>query len=186
MTGLHILRRAAEAVAALMMAALFATFILQIFVRYSARVPGIAQAVPWLEPSRYGWTLELCLLLWLWLVFFGCAFVVRERDHVAFDIVYLLVGPGTRRVFVILAGLAVAAGFLLAIEPTWNKFHILRLKKTATLSALFGDWIRMRDVYSIFMVFLAAVAARYLWAVWQALRHGVPGNGADPVGRIDD
>ena len=36
----------------------------------------------------FGWTLELCLILWVWLVFFGCAFVVRQRDQVTFDVLY--------------------------------------------------------------------------------------------------
>jgi hypothetical protein len=64
-----------------------------------------------------------------------------------------------RRWFVILGGLIIIAGGLAAsIEPTWGKFHILRLKQTATLKHVFGDWVRMRDVYSVYMLFLIAVS----------------------------
>ncbi|MEO1115784.1 MAG: hypothetical protein AAFY05_25800 [Pseudomonadota bacterium] len=42
------------------------------------------------------------------------------------------------------------------------------------LGTLFGDWIRMRDLYVVYMLFLAAVSARYFWTVWQAFRYGVP------------
>ena len=186
---LAVLRHAAEFVAAMLMAAMFLTFVLQIVVRYTARVPAIAEAAPFLQPALYGWTLEFCLALWVWLVFFGCAFVVRDTDHVAFDLVQQAVGPRTRRAFAIIAGLAIAIGFAAAIEPTWDKSHILRLKKTATLSALFGDAIRMRHVYAIFIAFLAAVSVRYAWATWRAIRGDVdtalpPGH--DAAHRTDE
>jgi C4-dicarboxylate transporter DctQ subunit len=94
--------RGAEIVAATMMAAMFLTFILQIAIRYSAKLEWLAQAFPILEPSRYGWTLELCLALWVWIVFWGAAFVVRERDHVTFDVIYGHVSPRARRWFAII------------------------------------------------------------------------------------
>jgi len=167
------LSHTAQAVAAAMIATMFLTFILQIVVRYSARVEWLAAQVPIFDPNRYGWTLEFCLLLWVWLIFWGNAFVVRDRDHVKFDIVYFAVRPAVRRVFVVMSGLAICIGLIIAVEPTWSKFYILRLKKTATLSTVFGDWIRMRDIYAIYIFFLVAVALRYAWAVYGAIRHGV-------------
>ncbi|WP_108485388.1 TRAP transporter small permease [Oceaniglobus ichthyenteri] len=173
MTPVALLRTLAQAVAAAMMALMFLTFVLQIAVRYSARIDGLAETFPLFDPSQYGWTLEFCLLLWVWLVFWGNAFIVRDRDHVTFDILYLAVPPGTRRWFAIIGGLAICIGLFVSIGPTWEKFHILRLKKTATLSALFGGWIRMRDIYSIYIVFLAVVSARYAYGVYRAFRYGV-------------
>ena len=167
------LRRLAEGLAALMMAAMFAIFIVQVAIRYSARYEWIAEAVPLLDPSRFGWTLEFCLALWVWLVFLGNAFVVREQEHVTFDILYFAVSPAIRRWFAIVAGLAIAAGLLASVLPTWDKFYILRLKRTATLSELLGDWVRMRDIYLIYLVFLVSVSARYLWRVVDAFRNGV-------------
>lgn len=168
------LRHAAQAAAAAMMAVMFLTFLLQIFIRYSARLEWLPEYLPFLEPTLFGWTLELCLVMWLWLVFWGNAFVVRENDHVRFDILYSRVNRKLRRIFVIVFGLCIAIGLAVSIEPTWSKFYILRLKKTATLSSLFGDWIRMRDLYVVYMLFLVAVSARYFWTVWQAYRHGLP------------
>jgi C4-dicarboxylate transporter DctQ subunit len=168
-----IMRTLAQAVAAAMMALLFLTFVLQITVRYSSRNATLMEWLPFLEPARYGWTLEFCLVLWVWLIFWGNAFVVRDRDHVKFDILYLAVRPAVRRWFAIIAGVTICVALLAAIGPTWEKFHILRLRRTATLSSLFGGWIRMRDIYSIFILFLAVVGLRYAWAVWQAFRHGI-------------
>lgn len=167
------LRHVAQAFAATMMAAMFMTFVLQIVIRYSARLEWLPERFPFLDPSLYGWTLEFCLLLWVWLIFWGNAFVVRDRDHVTFDILYYAVSANTRRWFVIGFGVAICVALILSIEPTWSKFHILRLKKTATLSNLFGDWIRMRDIYAIYVFFLIAVALRYAFAVYRAVRYGV-------------
>lgn len=165
-----VLRRGAEWFVGILMALMFLTFVLQITIRYTARLDWMAQAVPILDPSLYGWTLEFCLLLWVWIIFAGCAFVVRDQDHVTFDMLSTHVRPGLRRWFVILGGAAIAVGLLLSVGPTWEKFHILRLKRTATLSGLFGDWIRMRDIYAVYMLFLVAVSLRYAWAAIQALR----------------
>ena len=91
-----VLTHFAEAVAATMMALLFVTFIVQIVVRYSARLEWLPHYFPFLDPTLYGWTLEFCLLMWVWIVFWGNAFIVRQRDHVIFDIVYTNVSPTVR------------------------------------------------------------------------------------------
>ena len=164
--------RAAEFVAALMMAAMFAVFILQIGIRYSARLEWLADAVPILDPNLYGWTLEFCLLMWVWIVFWGNAFIVRQRDHVIFDIVYTNVSARVRKGFAIIGAVSICIGLLVSFGPTWEKFHILRLKKTPTLSSVFGDWIRVRDVYSIYFAFLVIVATRYAWRAFDTFKHG--------------
>ena len=180
-----VLRHAAQAVSAAMIAIMFLTFMLQIVVRYSARLEWLPAKFPILEPSLYGWTLEFCLLLWVWLVFWGNAFVVRDRDHVTFDILFLAVRPKVRRWFIIISGVAVVAALAMSIGPTWEKFYFLRLKKTATLSAVFGDWIRMRDIYSIYIFFLVAASLRYAWAVYRAIRFGVQ-EPATPLASLSD
>lgn len=166
------LRHVADAIAGVFMLTIFATFILQVAIRYSARLSWIADAVPLLDPNNFGWTLEFCLALWVWLIFFGNAFVVRDRDHVTFDILYLAVPARVRKLFIIAGGLAIIIALLLSISPTLDRFHILRLKRTATLSGLFGDWIRMRHIYLIYIVFLVVIPARYAWDIWRAIRHG--------------
>ena len=170
---LNVVSRAAESIAATMMAAMFATFILQVTIRYTARLEWLKEAVPLLDPSRYGWTLEFCLALWVWIVFFGCASIVRQRDHVTFDILYLAVPNRIRKIFALLACAIIAGSLLWSVLPTWEKLSILRLKQTATLKQLVGDWVRMRDVYSIYFFFLIVVSLRYLWRAFQVFRHGV-------------
>jgi C4-dicarboxylate transporter, DctQ subunit len=165
--------RLGEFIAAMMMAAMFATFILQVFIRYTARTEWLAETIPILDPYFYGWTLEFCLVLWIWLVFLGSALIVRERDHVTFDLIYSSVNPKIRKWMAIFSCLTISVGFLWALEPTWEKFSILRLKRTATLSYLFGDWVRVRDIYSVFFLFLLSVSSRYAWRAWRIFRNGV-------------
>lgn len=167
-----VLQRGAEVFLGTLIGLMFLTFIVQITIRYTARLEWIAEAVPALDPSHYGWTLEFCLLLWIWIIFAGCAFVVRRDEHVTFDLLYNAVRPGLRRWFVVVGSAVIAAALALSVEPTWGKFHILRLKNTATLSGLFGDWIRMRDVYSVYVLFLIAVSLRFAWSAWLAFRGG--------------
>ena len=91
------LTRIAEAIAATALAAIFIVFLLQIFTRYSGKlsqwmpVENLSLWMSEIEPLR--WTVYLISLLWVWLIFLGCSFVVRERDHVAFDILYQAAPP---------------------------------------------------------------------------------------------
>jgi C4-dicarboxylate transporter DctQ subunit len=73
-----------------MLAAMFVTFLLQIFSRYVLASP-------------FGWTLELCLILWVWIVFFGCAFLVKDVNHVTFDILYLAAPVKIQRFFALVS-----------------------------------------------------------------------------------
>lgn len=164
--------RFAEFVAGMMMLAMFATFILQITIRYTARLEWLKEAVPFLDPTRFGWTLEFNLLLWVWIVFWGNSFIVRERDHVTFDIIYGNVSSVARKWFAIVGGITVCVVLLASIPETWDRFSILRLKRTATLDQVFGDWIRMRDIYSIYILFMIVVALRYAARAVQAARFG--------------
>jgi C4-dicarboxylate transporter DctQ subunit len=93
---------------------------------------------------------------------------------VTFDLLFHAVPRGVRRVFLIVTGLAIAVGLLASIEPTWARFAILRLKQTATLGDLLGPSVRMRDIYSVYMLFLVAVSLRALWAVVEAIRDRHP------------
>lgn len=164
--------RLGESIAAMMMAAMFATFILQVFIRYTARIGWVAETIPFFDPNLYGWTLEFCLVLWIWLVFWGSALIVRERDHVTFDLILTSLNPKTRKWMAIFSCLAISVGFLWVLGPTWEKFYVLRLKRTATLSNLFGDWIRVRDIYSVFFLFLVSVSVRYTWRAWKVFQNG--------------
>ena len=153
-----------EGVAGLMMAAIFVIFLIQIAVRY---IVG-ADWFTLIDASDFGWTLEAIMVLWLWTIFWGNAFIVREQDHVTFDILYLWVRPGIRRWLAIIGAVVIVVALWSAIGPTYDKMRILRLKSSATLP------VKMLPLYSIFFLFLAVVGLRYAWRAIDVMRRGLP------------
>jgi TRAP-type C4-dicarboxylate transport system permease small subunit len=149
------LLKGAEGVLAAMLAAMFFTFVLQIFSRYVLNQP-------------FGWTLEVCLTLWLWLVFWGNAFVVRHDEHVMFDVLYHAVRPGTRRIFALLGAASIVIGLGISLYPTWDFIDFLKIKKSAILK------IPMRTIFSIYLIFLLSAIVVYGLQFVRILRKGLP------------
>ena len=180
------LSRTADIVAGLMLAAIFVAFLLQIGSRYLpglVEALGLADALPALAAVKpLGWTLELIGILWVWVIFFSCAFVVREHDHVKFDVLYLSTSRPVRRVFALVSAAAIVAGMVYAFLPTLDYIDFLRLRRTSTVENPFtGAKIPLRTIFSIYIVFMAAVAARYAWQFWTTLRHGPPATELEVV-----
>ena len=90
------LRRRAENIAALLLAVMFAAFIVQIVFRYVFNFP-------------VGWAAELTVATWLWLVLFGSAFVLSEKEEIRFDLIYSAVRPRVRIGMAIVSALAIIA-----------------------------------------------------------------------------
>lgn len=155
------LARRAENVLALMLAAMFAAFILQIFFRYVVGLP-------------IGWTHEVSVILWVWLVLFGAAFVVSERDEIRFDILYGSMGPRPRRVMALITAVALVGLYGVSLPAVYDYVSFMKVERTAYLK------IRFDLLYSIYVVFAVAAIARYLWIGWQALR-GVAPEEVDPT-----
>ena len=151
----------AENVAAAMLAAMFAAFIIQIAFRYLANFPT-------------GWTHELSVILWLWLVLWGAAFVVSEREEIRFDLIYGAVGPGGRRVMAIVTAIGLIALYLVSLPAVASYVSFMKVEKTAYLK------VRFDYLYSIYIVFVIATVVRYVWLGWRALR-GVAPEEFDPT-----
>lgn len=156
--------RGAELVAAALLAAMFATFLLQVFSRYVLQTP-------------FGWTLELCLILWVWIVFFGCAFLLRNEDHVRFDIFYLAAPNEIQRKFALVSALAIVMGMGWAFLPTLDYIDWMKIRKTTTLRLPFiNEKIPMRTIFSVYAVFMVAVIARYGWTAFNLLMNRKTGK----------
>lgn len=167
--------RGVNIISAAMLAAMSVTFLLQIFSRYVLLTP-------------FGWTLELCLILWVWIVFFGCAFLLRERDHVTFDIFYLAAPRRLRQMLALIACASIVIGMSWALLPTWDYIDWMKIRKTTTVkNPLTGAKIPMRSIFSIYAVFMVAIILRYCWRIADILRNGppdedyeIPGHEPDP------
>jgi len=152
------LRRRAENVAAAMLAVMFAAFIIQIVFRYFFNFP-------------IGWTSELTVVMWLWLVLWGAAFVVKESEEIRFDLLSGSAGRRTRIVMGIISALALVVLYGVSLKPSFDYVAFMKVEKSSYLK------IRMDWLYSIYLVFLVAIIARYLWLLWQLLRGRDPGAG---------
>jgi TRAP-type C4-dicarboxylate transport system permease small subunit len=140
----------AENILAAMLAIMFAAFILQIIFRYVLNLP-------------IGWTNELSVILWIWLVLFGAAFVLREEEEIRFDLIYAAVGPTARRIMFLTAAAALIVIYAISFPAVLDYVSFMKVEKTAYLKIRF-DWL-----YSIYIVFVIAIIARYLWLSWQAM-----------------
>lgn len=172
------LSRVAEAIAAIALAAIFIVFLLQIFTRYSGK---ISQWMPvenlslWMseiEPLR--WTVYLISLLWVWLIFVGCSFVVREGDHVAFDILYQAAPPRLRKIMTILGAIILIAVMLISLPATWDAImanRLMELKKLQTLRLpITGDKIAIKWLFFPYLVLMALLIIRSFSRIFVELR----------------
>ena len=160
--------RSTEFIAAALLAALFVTFLVQIFSRYLMQTP-------------FGWTLELCLILWVWLIFFAAAFTLCDRDHVRFDILYRAAPHRLRRVLALISAAAIALAMAWSFLPTWDYIDWMAIRNTATVRDPFtGSGIPMRTIFSVYALFMLALVVRYTWRVISALKRSPPDT--DPRG----
>lgn len=160
-------RALAEAVPALLLAAMFACFIIQVFMRYVLNSP-------------VGWTVEVCVMSWLWILLWGQSVSAREEDEIRFDILYGAVSPETRRKFRIVFSFLLVAIYLISLPALWDYVTFMKIQKTTYLKIHF-NW-----VYSIALIFSVASILRYLWILWTAARgDDAPLPGADVPSRGD-
>ncbi|MXQ14325.1 TRAP transporter small permease [Microvirga makkahensis] len=153
-TGRWLARRA-ENVAAAMLAAMFAAFLLQIAFRYLLNLP-------------IGWTHELSAILWIWLVLWGASFVVSEREEIRFDVIYGAVGPGARRIMCIITATALVALYSVSFPAVVDYVIFMKVQSSSYLN------IRFDLLFAIYIVFALAAIVRYIWIAWQAMRGAAP------------
>jgi C4-dicarboxylate transporter DctQ subunit len=144
------LYRLAEHLLVVMLAVMFAAFVVQVAFRYLFGLPT-------------GWSNELTVVLWIWLVLFGAAFVVREEEEIRFELVYGAVRERTRRFMIVVSALALIALYAWSLPAVADYVSFMHVEHTAYLKIRF-DWL-----YSIYVIFAVATIARYVWLAWSAL-----------------
>lgn len=152
------LYRRSENLIAAMLAVMFLAFLVQIVFRYLLDLP-------------VGWTNELSLVLWIWLVLWGAAFVLREDEEIRFDLFYSMAGPRTRRAMFLVSALSLVALYAISLPAVVDYVTFMKVEKTAYLKIRF-DWL-----FSIYVVFVVAVIVRYLWLGWRAIVGQPPAAG---------
>jgi len=158
------LRNLANHVAVALMATMFVSFLLQIFFRYVLDRP-------------LGWTEEVTVLCWVWVVLWSAAFVMSDREEVRFDIVYGAVSPRLRRGFTFVTSIALIVLLAWSLPATWKYVTFMKREHSAYLH------MRFDVLYSIYLAFAVACIARHAALAFRALRPAASGQrGVDAVG----
>jgi TRAP-type C4-dicarboxylate transport system permease small subunit len=155
------LRRRANDVAVALMAIMFLSFLLQIAFRYLLNNP-------------LGWTEEVTVLCWTWVVLWCAAFVLSDAEEVRFDIVYSVVPPTMRRGFVAASSIVLIVLLLVSLPASWNYVTFMKREHTAYLR------LRLDFMYSIYVIFVLACVVRHAFVAWGAIAGRLPAA-ADPV-----
>lgn len=153
------LHRFAEAVAALLLAVIFVAFIVQIGLRYLFNWP-------------VGWTSELSLAAWLWLVLWGAAFVLKDDEEIRIDLITERASRRTRRVLGAIGAVSIIVLFGMSLPASYDYVSFMKVEKSSYLG------IRMDVTYSIYLVFVLAVIAR---GVRQLIRGPAPARADAPA-----
>ena len=145
------LRTRAENMLALMMAAMFTAFILQIVFRYFINLP-------------VAWTEEVCVIAWIWGILWGAAFVTRNSEDVRFDMLYGAMPRRAKRGFTVVASAAIVVILLISLPGAWSYVTFMKVEKTASLG------IPLNWLFSIYIAFALATIARHTRIALEALR----------------
>jgi TRAP-type C4-dicarboxylate transport system permease small subunit len=135
------LHRAAELIAALMFAIMLAAFLVGVVSRYVFNNP-------------VSWSIEVCSIAYVWIVFFSGATIVPMEQHITFDMLHKSVRSGVRRVFAIASAASIALIFLIGLPTTLEYIGFVGQKRTLMLH------IPMNYVYSCFGIFMVGAIIR--------------------------
>ena len=155
------LRRRAENLLCFMLLTMFVVFTLQIIFRYALNL-------------SIGCTHEVSVALWIWIVLFGSAFVVREVDEIRFDLIWGGASDRNRRIMQIICAAALIFLFGISLPAVIDYVTFMKVESTAYLK------IRFDYLYSIYVVFAIATIVRYFWLGFQAIRGTAP-DAFDPT-----
>jgi TRAP-type C4-dicarboxylate transport system permease small subunit len=141
------LRRSAELAAAVLFATMFGAFVIQVVSRYVFDAP-------------VSWTLEICSITYVWIVFFAAGTIVTYRQHITFDMLYGLLTARGRRAAAIFTTASVLVIFTVCLPQVLDYIRFVSRMHTLVLK------IRLDLIYSCFAIFMIGAilgAASRLW-----------------------
>ena len=152
---LKFLYKRAEDVMVALVAIMFAAFIIQIISRYVFN-------------AGTDWTHELILISWLWLIFWGSAFCLQDKNHIKFDVLYDLGGAKARRMMALITAIAMVVGFSVSVPASWSFISFKSIRR----SDYFG--IPLNLIFGVYMLFLVSTIIHYSIRAWRLIRPPPP------------
>ncbi|MFO1069917.1 MAG: TRAP transporter small permease [Geminicoccaceae bacterium] len=135
MSYLARLKRGAELIAALLFAIMLGAFFVQIISRYVFNHP-------------VAWSLEVASLAYLWVIFWGAALLIPERQHIIFDLIYRSFRPKARRWLAVFLTASVVVLFLAGLPGSVDYVQFMARRQTLVLH------IPINLAYACFVIFL--------------------------------
>ena len=114
------MRRRAENIVAALLAVMFVAFLIQIVFRYFFNFP-------------IGWTSELSVVTWLYMVLIGSAFWLKEAEEVRFDLISSRFGSGGRRAIGLIVAVAAVVLFGMALPATVKYVAFMKVESSSYL-----------------------------------------------------
>lgn len=109
------------------------------------------------------WANEICVIAFVWVTFWTSDILLKERQHIVFDVLYNILPPRARRIAAIFVTLSLALVFLAAWPGTLSYIEFLHTRHSTQLR------IPMQLVFGCFLIFVVAVVVRALHRLWQLL-----------------
>jgi TRAP-type C4-dicarboxylate transport system permease small subunit len=144
-------KKAADLIGGTLFLTLFIVFVIQVTARFGFNRP-------------MAWTDEAAVILYVWVILWSAAFVVPEREHVAFDLIWNSVNLPTRKVMRVAGNLLIGGVALYGIPATWDYVHFMKRESSPVLG------ISFMLVFLPFVLLLVALVVRSVWAIWNAFR----------------
>lgn len=141
-----------EAFVALLLFSLFGIFLLQVFMRYIVSRP-------------LSWTIEACIIAYVWIVFWASSFILRFDEQVTFSVLYDSVSKKTQRIFIIISYFIIASIFLYSAPYIIDYIMFMALEKSDALH------IRKDILYSVFGIFIVMTALRGYIVIYQTVKN---------------
>jgi TRAP-type C4-dicarboxylate transport system permease small subunit len=127
---------------------MFVAFIVQIVFRYFFNFP-------------IGWSSELSVAAWLYIVLIGSSLWLKESEEIRFDLVSGTLGPAGRRVVGFVVAAIALALFAMALPATWKYVTFMKVESSSYMK------IRMDVLYSVYVVFAVALVVRFASDLWR-------------------
>ncbi len=154
------IRGTVEAIAMAMVAVMFVVTLAGVAGRYLFNAP-------------ISWADELGMILLLWSVFLTDAFVTRDQDHIAFDMVWDRASPQGRRWLLLIQTALFGVLFAFALPTIVDYVLFLWRERTSAL-----EW-RLDFVFSCFAIYMAMLVVRLADKFVRALGSGWRAEVAD-------
>jgi len=137
------LRRGAELVGGVAFFVLFVTFVFQVALRFIFNKP-------------LTWSDELIVILYVFSMFWACAFLLKEKEHVMLDLVYARLPPQGKRAMAIAYSLVIGGFMLWAVPECASYVKFMMRENTPVLGIPFAF------VFGVFPIFLVSVGLFYV------------------------